>query len=284
MGGDLLHAAELALSEVVTKAVLHAHTPFEVYLALQDDGALHVELVDLNPQLPARRDYAEPATTGRGMGVVAACTCKRDVQSQGADGKVVWFFVAPDGAVAGPDASNKFAAWDIKLTEPVASSDSTDGQVVTLLGLPPAPWLAAREHHDAVLRKLALYRAEHPELVLSPERVALANQARTWMSTALLAALARSASSACDLEPSVPADAPAAFAALREVLDTAEQLAADGRLLARPALPRIVAVRDWVCEQVIAQHRGLRPAPWPGTGQDRFTGQADDGTEPAPPY
>ena len=303
---DLLDAAELALSEVVTNAVLHAHTPFEVSLSLDADGALRVEVVDHNAQMPAQRDYAEQATTGRGMELVAAYTRECGVESRGADGKVVWFVVAADPETEEPDRRDLLHGWDIDQIEPRSRDEAPASEVVTLLSLPPTLWLAAREHHDAVLRELALYGAEHPGAVPPPERVALADRARSWVSTRLVAALDRLAAStsaakahralpdghpsplpdtpaAYDLDLSLPPSAAAAFAALQDVLDTAEQLAAGGQLLARPALPEIVAVRDWACEQVISQQSGVRPSPWPGTGQDRFTRLVNNRHEPALP-
>ena len=87
-----------------------------------------------------------------------------------------------------------------------------------------------------------------------------------------------------DLEVPVPADAAPAFAALQDVLDTAERLAAAGLLLVRPGLPEIVAVRDWACEQVISQAQGVLPSRWPGTGQERFTVQVRDRDAPAPAW
>lgn len=39
-------------------------------------------------------------------------------------------------------------------------------------------------------------------------------------------------------------------------------------LLVRPALPEIVALRDWCCEQVIAQSAGAVPTPWVGDEHD----------------
>ena len=45
---DLTDAAELALSEVVTNAVLHAHTSFDVTAELAEDGELRVEVADLD--------------------------------------------------------------------------------------------------------------------------------------------------------------------------------------------------------------------------------------------
>ena len=72
-----------------------------------------------------------------------------------------------------------------------------------------------------------------------------------------------------------------AFAALQDVLDEAERLAGDDRLLVRPGLPEVVAVRDWACEQVIAQVAGSPGKPWPGADDDRFAEDVDGGTRPA---
>jgi PAS domain S-box-containing protein len=74
-----------------------------------------------------------------------------------------------------------------------------------------------------------------------------------------------------DLELHIPADLASGFAAMQDTLDAAEQLATAGRMLVRPGLPEIVAVRDWACEQVTAQLAGVAPSPWPGADQERFT-------------
>ncbi|MCU1589033.1 MAG: putative sensor protein, partial [Frankiales bacterium] len=48
------------------------------------------------------------------------------------------------------------------------------------------------------------------------------------------------------------------------------RLAAGGHLLIRPALPEIVALRDWACEQVLAQAHDVLPTPWAGADHPRF--------------
>ena len=304
---EVTDPAELALSEVVTNVVLHAHTAFEVVVALDDHGRLRVEVTDSNPQLPVQRHYAGQATTGRGMELVAAMTEDCGVQARGTSGKTVWFVVrATDQGDA--DGSGATADWDI---DPVQAAESAAGQEsVVLLGLPSTLWLAARQHHDAVMRELALYAAEHPLSTVTPERIALADRARAWISAHLVAELDRRARSAgeagsgqpassgrtppphlerpgrpagIDLVLAVPADAAAAFGAMQDVLDTAEQLAVAGLLLARPALPEIVAVRDWACEQAIAQLSGVAPSRWSGTDQERFTVEVRDRAGAAAP-
>ena len=270
---ELLDAAQVALSEIVTNAVLHAHTDVEVAAALLDDGSLRVEVSDSNPQLPAQRSYGETATTGRGMQLVAAVSVDCGVLSRGPLGKTVWF------QVRGDDAEGLDLRWD---QSPAAAPPPTAGGTrVQLLALPPTLWLAARQHHDAVLRELVLYAQEHPDEAPTPERFAQADSARGTVSAAVLAEVARRAASRSgpapalmaveppsDLSVEVPADAATTYAALQDVLDAAERLAGAGALLARPGLPEIVAVRDWVCEQIIAQCAGVPPAPWRATVDD----------------
>ena len=268
---DLVDDAGVALSEIVTNSVLHAHTDVDVSVALSGDGGLRVEVTDRSPQLPAQRGYGDQATTGRGMRLVAAVTQECGVVSHGASGKTVWFLVGGAGSPpAAPDDG-----WDVT-PAPVPTDGGGD---VLLLGLPPTLWLAARQHHDALLRELGLWAQEHPEQAPTPERFAQADAARGVVSAAVVAELDRRARSApggapetlrsaaapFDLSVQVSPDAPDGYAALQDVLDAGERLAAAGLLLARPGLPEVVAVRDWVCEQIIAQHSGVLPSAWRGT-------------------
>ncbi|HEY0134205.1 MAG TPA: ATP-binding protein [Nannocystis sp.] len=298
---DLADDAELALSEVVTNAVLHAHTPIDVALSLDRDGALRAEVFDRNPSLPAQRHYAEQATTGRGMQLIAALTAECGVEAGDPDGKVVWFIVRGDSSRSpGLGTDDVSPGWDAPA---VVDAPATTGASVMLLGLPPTLWLAAREHHDALLRELGLFAQEHHGNAPSPERFVQADLARGAVSTRVVAELERLAASVqahralpsghpsplpdtpseLDLEVRVPEDAAAAFGALQDVLDAAERLAVAGQLLARPGLPEVVAVRDWVCEQVIAQAAGVSPSRWAGTGQERFTVDVHDRSGPAVP-
>ena len=293
---DLIDRAQLALSEIATNAVLHAHTDFTVTAALSADGGVHVAVTDQNRQLPVQRNYADQATTGRGMELVAAVTADCGIHNEGLEGKTVWFVVRsePETADTAPDA------WCI---DPAEAARSAGGDVrIVLLGMPATLWLAAREHHDALLRELALYGQEHPEDAPTPERFALADRARAWISTRVVAELERhaarpdaprhlrtptgvlpDAATQMDLDLHVAPDAAVAFAALQDLLDTAERLAAAGKLLARPGLPELVAVRDWACEQGIAQLTGVLPSPWPGTAQERFTTEVRDRHRSQPP-
>jgi anti-sigma regulatory factor (Ser/Thr protein kinase) len=96
---DWADAAELALSELVTNVVLHAHTPLELRISCGTE--LRVEVADECPAWPTQRGYGEQATTGRGMGLVAALTQGHGVMQDSHGGKAVWFVLSDDGEAAG---------------------------------------------------------------------------------------------------------------------------------------------------------------------------------------
>lgn len=296
-------AAELALSEVVTNGVLHAHTDLVLRVHLAED-AVEVEVQDANPTLPTQRRSAgadeEEATTGRGLGLVAALTRDCGVRAE-AQGKVVWFVVGDEPAPTALDEDALLAAWDVDDAW-AGEAPAEPTREVVLRGLPPTLWMAVREHHQALLRELVLYLAEHPHDT-APLDLALADEARALVWTALLEAVeqARDDGSAVDPLPEghpsvlpvvpatvdlllqVPERLGVAFGVLQDALDTAERLAVADLLLARPGLPEVVAVRDWACEQVVAQLSDVAPSPWPGADQERFTSLVHDREVPEPP-
>lgn len=269
--------AELAVSEVVTNAVLHAHTALTVTAVLDADH-LRVEVRDNNPSFPLLRGYDEQATTGRGMALVAAITTDHGVRSLGPAGKVVWFTVTDDA-----DPDDPLATWG---DPDEAESSGVQDRAAVLLGMPATLWGAARQHHDALLRDLTLLRASRG---LPTEDLAVADAARREISDAVQTAASHA--SAAGLVPAeMPEGHPSplppaprvvdavissslagtAYAGLQDVLDEAEALARADELLVRPGLPEVIAVRDWACEQIIAQLGGTSPSPWPGTDAERF--------------
>ena len=286
-------AASLAVSELVTNAVLHAHTEVELAVVTGPDH-VRIEVRDDNPALPAARSYDDHATTGRGLELVAAVSDSHGVESLGPAGKVVWCCIS--GALEQDEvaADGLPAAWDhgVELTAPPEQPAARDAVPVVLRRMPATLWLAAREHHDALLRELALLRlSADPATDLSDADLAAVDAARALVDAAVDADLERARSQGRAAVPlpqyhpgALPAVPPsmdlrllvgpadvAAFAVLQDVLDEGERLAAADRLLVRPGLPEVVAVRDWACEQVIAQVGGSPAGPWPGADDDRFT-------------
>nr|WP_276612432.1 ATP-binding protein [Kineococcus vitellinus] len=105
---EWVDAAELAVSELVTDAALHARTPVEVGVEVHRQHA-RVQVRDSSPALPAQHHYGEQVTTGRGMALVAAVSSECGTTSL-PDGKVVWFELrALDEE---PGEEELLAAWD----------------------------------------------------------------------------------------------------------------------------------------------------------------------------
>lgn len=266
---DLADSAELAVSEIVTNGILHAHTDMTVVVAAYTDH-LCVEVHDGNTALPVARHYRDEASTGRGLGLVSSVARDCGVH-QLPEGKVVWFCIG----VAGDErsADELLETWDLDDLD----LDPAPRPSVVLRAMPVHLWMSAREHHDALLRELALFAAEHDLEV----DLARADAARSRISEAVAKVAASSSDSAVDLALHVgPAEVPA-FLSLPDTLDFAERLAVRGELLVNPALPEIIAVRDWACEQVVAQLAGIPAAPWPGTDQERFETEVHGRDAPA---
>ena len=92
---DCEEAATLAVSEVVTNAVLHARSEFDLVVRSTADE-LRIEVYDASPVLPARKHYGVNAGTGRGMLLIEALTERWGAEPAGS-GKVVWFVLRSSG-------------------------------------------------------------------------------------------------------------------------------------------------------------------------------------------
>ncbi len=192
-------AAELALSELTTNAVLHAHTEMTVRIRC-DDQVLRVEVEDSSQLVPAQRAYGAESSTGRGLGLVAAISHEHGI-TRVPTGKIVWFTLGATPAESDePDIDALLDAWsdDDLLAAP---EPENRGRTVTLAGFPPTLWLAANEMHDALLRELALFRAGRN---LDTSDLAVADLARFAVRGALDVALASEASRANARNPLLP--------------------------------------------------------------------------------
>jgi PAS domain S-box-containing protein len=65
-----------------------------------------------------------------------------------------------------------------------------------------------------------------------------------------------------DLTLQVSTDDMPGFQLLPAVVAAAEQHAAEGRLLTRPALPEVGSLREWLMDQIVGQLGGGQPTPW----------------------
>lgn len=150
---DRLDDAEMALSELVTNAVLHARDTFAVVVVL-DSTALRVSVQDPCPVSPSFSMLDPTAVTGRGLMLVSAVADRWGVDPAAGGGKTVWFEMSATGVEHGQqaDVNALLAAW----------GDDLDGEPgrelvrVVLTDLDTALVARSEAHVEALLRELAL--------------------------------------------------------------------------------------------------------------------------------
>lgn len=258
----LVETAALLVSEIVTNAVVHAGGDVDLRVhAAAGQGAL-VEVGDRSPVPPATRRYDVDAMTGRGLALVDALSTSHGSIARGT-GKVVWFTVGdpvdlPLPQDPAPDGDD----------EPVGPDGAATS--VRLLGLPVGLYHVMRQHNEALLREyqLHLVGSEGAE----PQRdISLTDLSAVCRARANVAAGVRrvvedggggSGGGRADATVLVPADDVAALRLLPHVLDQAEALAREGAFLTPPALPELLALRNWLFAEVVRQSEGSVPVPW----------------------
>jgi hypothetical protein len=115
------------------------------------------------------------------MGLVAAIALECGVDSLGDEGKVAWFSVGDPPDVPSEELA---AAW--ALDEGSPQDEIAETAPITLASMPATLWLAARQHHDALLRELVLHLVEHPR---DDVDLAAADVARSIVSSAVVRAV-----------------------------------------------------------------------------------------------
>lgn len=256
-----LDAAQLAVSEVATNAVLHAHTPFEVTVHTTARDA-HVLVWDDETARPVRRTSGPLDTTGRGLDLVAAVVDGSGVDVVGPS-KVVWFSLGTDQPPGG--GGLLLDRWHGREADTGTDDAGAAGGAATpvvLLGMPRELWMSARAHHNTLMREYSLQQqAAHATPGRIPDALVAADRARSLVLAGLRDA---GPAPACDLHLQVRPEHEGWFTALRDVVDEAERRARTGELLATPGPAAVVAVRRWACLEVLRQVRGGTATRWTG--------------------
>jgi anti-sigma regulatory factor (Ser/Thr protein kinase) len=100
---SVIDDSALLVSELVTNAILHAHSA-PVVEVMRSDDTFRCIVRDDSAVMPRRRRYNVEAVTGRGLALVEALSTRWGSEPAG-DGKCVWFEVSltpsPDGGPVG---------------------------------------------------------------------------------------------------------------------------------------------------------------------------------------
>lgn len=257
---DTLDAAQLAISEIVTNALVHAGTAMRLRILLAD-RRLRVELTDGSPRLPSQRDFGTTAPTGRGLRLVEELVSRWGAYPL-PGGKVVWFEISDEAALD-----------EILPVPDLVRTDDGTAVTVELHHMPLLMHQAWQEHAAALLREVMLVRLE-AELSALEEHASASDALGLLLDQiptphvgmdpdTVMANATEPAVSVQRLLIEVPRASLPSFVALDVMLDEALHLADDGQLLSPPTQPEIQAMRLWICNQVRHQAAGGRFAAWP---------------------
>ncbi len=279
-----VEAAQLAVSEIVTNALVHAGTPITLRVHL-DVAGIRVEVADGSPHAPVRRNYSTTSGTGRGLKMLDRAVDRWGSLPDG-DGKVVWFEIRSAETPADDDAGHAAGS------EASLRAGPQETITIELLNVPLLMHSAWQEHASAVLREFLLVRVEDEDLDIF-EAHAQASDAMNLLyeqvpapelgddPQALMAGALEPVVSQERLTLSVPRDSVDSFETLDDLLHQAVALGEARVLLVPPTQPEIRDMSSWLCRQVRDQHiAGSPPVPW--SSLHSLTDPTPMDTPPAP--
>lgn len=252
----------MLVSEVVTNALVHAGTPIDLSVTVEDRG-VHVAVGDGNPHPPQHRSYGLSAGTGRGLRLLDQLASTWGVDPR-ADGKTIWFRLSEPIRARGRAAPAGVAAQ--------APDASPGGVRVDLIGVPLLLAHAWQQHVETLLREHMFATLDDPDVAIQTH--AHANDALALLfehlpaprtdpdgDPVLLPARQEHAAPR-QVQLRVPETSLTHFDVLCRALDDAHRLADQGLLLNHPIQPELRLLARWLCTEVAAQSAGREPTPW----------------------
>ena len=265
---DLIECAEMAVSEVVTNALLHGESPIRVRVRGTHEHP-RVEVIDASrepPVLPGSEPLTEDddflLTFGRGLDIVARCSSAWGAEIED-DGKVVWFVPAADadeesgveGVITGlPDGSEE--------PDPAIERITID-----IRGVPLRAFLDFQVHYRELRREVRLlaltHEADYPlAKTLSDLFGSLDRVLREGISPDQVEAALRAGHTHTDLIVDMPLTTATSIGRFLELLDLADAFCREERLLSLARSPEQRTFQQWFLGEFVRQQRGEQPAPW----------------------
>ena len=267
---DLVENAALAMSEVVTNAILHGRPPVTVRLrGTRDHPRIEVRDKSPDPPDPPHADLEdefqlELATFGRGLSIVASSSLAWGAERDD-DGKMVWF----EPAVDAPDSPSEglFLGFDDDDDEP--TFDSVQTVLVHLLNVPTDALQSTLTHGAELRRELRLLAVAHQDTYpvasdLSTFFAALARDFQWQMGGEVLREAVVAGKPRIDIDVKASAESGARFTRLIELYELADAFCRNQRLLTLARSPEQVEFQTWMFTEFVRQTAGEEPQPWPG--------------------
>jgi anti-sigma regulatory factor (Ser/Thr protein kinase) len=260
---DLVDSAQLATSELVTNAILHARTPLTVAVS-NDTGEILIEVADASTGRLSQVDTSassdgELTTVGNGLHIIGALARRWGVRERGADGKTVWFVPASSGAEA--RAVPRFPP---DILQGVLLDDA-DAVTVVLHGVPVRLLWECRFRVRDLRREMALLTMQRHVPVGVPHRLVELAQAVDRLNTAVLrhdddfARAVTDREASVEMHYAVPRGVGAACAGLADMLDEVDDYCRTAQLLTLAAPPEESRLRHWFLYEFARQTSGEAP-------------------------
>jgi anti-sigma regulatory factor (Ser/Thr protein kinase) len=277
--------AALAVSELVTNAVLHAGTVLSVRVGRLGRG-MRLEVQDGSTRLPmvgADRPedlLATRSMTGRGLALVAAIVDRWGADPL-AEGKVTWAEIGtskrrvdakdpPAHGATAPEFPGATSGSRQRVTS--ATAVARGGHRVHLIGVPVQLLVESARQFADLQREIQVVGLDHngpDELVAlaetSREISARIGSLRQAGADVAEAALARG-EAVIDFDVEVPEDAVDAFDRLGSLIPRMGDSVVRRHLLTMPPSEEVVAYRRWYRDEIESQMRGRPPRPCPLSG------------------
>lgn len=271
---DLVEAAQLGVSELVTNALLHSRPPLSVHFR----GTVkhpRIEVMDASP-VPPQRANAVPAdavdeshltTFGRGLDLVAMMS-RRWGSGLAHDGrsKSVWF--EPSGlARYESHLEGEIFDHDVHL----ADSEDLDGprMPLQLICVPAKIFAEMRRFHFEVRRELRLLSLTAPEdypLAVEVTEIFVRSdqERRSSIGISELDRAIADGMDTVDLEYHVPMSTPATMSRIRDLLKEVYSALSEEHLLALRPPDVVVDLETWYFTEFERQGAGAEPRAWTG--------------------
>ncbi|CUR55380.1 ATP-binding region, ATPase domain protein [metagenome] len=268
---DLVECAELAVSELVTNALLHGEPPLVVRLGgTRTHPRIEVADGSVEPPSPNSRmtdDEELLSTVGRGLGLVAMCSAVWGVRIH-RDGKVVWFVPRREARADASLTSLQIEYEDLS-DLPLPDPELDDPVLVRVLGLPTQSYIEFRHHYREIRRELRLLALASEDSYpiarhLSELFVLFERDFRLSSGTDAIQRAIETGNPTVDVDVLVDRASISTIAQMIDVLELADAFCRAERLLSVAATPPQRAFTRWYLGEFISQGRGRPPRPWEG--------------------
>ncbi|MGH3496184.1 MAG: ATP-binding protein [Nocardioidaceae bacterium] len=268
---DVLDSAELATSELVTNAILHAQTSIGIDIVDVADG-VRVEIHDSSPLPLVASNGVDPdgglfdedvVSIGNGLNILSAITHDWGIDDSELDGKTVWFVPAGDGrAKTAPGTAEVLPNHDARVPQ---GPDLVD---VIFIDAPINLIADAAARFHALRRELKLLTLGADSDTTSSARLqALAKrfeapipitvQPDTQFDDAVAAGMTYAT-----LRYTVDRLGASRCGAVGDLLDLADQYCHAERLLTLESPAEEARARRWLLDEFVRQAGGHAPRPW----------------------